>query len=61
MPHNMLYKKIFVHNPFYKFMRRRMAQGTLPPVNPVLLVCMFPNAILIPLCVFLSLPSLQLN
>lgn len=33
MPHNILYKKIFVPNSFYKFMRRRMAWGTPPPLT----------------------------
>ena len=56
MPHNTPYKKIFVHNSFYKFMSRRMARGTLPQWC---FVSMGQNTILIPLCLLLSPPSLQ--
>lgn len=34
MPHNILHKNISVHNPFYKFMSRRMAWGTLSLHSP---------------------------
>lgn len=43
MPHNILYKKIFVLNSFYKFMRRRMAWGTPPPVSQYCFAYMFPE------------------
>lgn len=33
MPHKIVYKKIFVHNSFYKFMSRRMACGKPPPLT----------------------------
>lgn len=39
MPHNILYKKIFVHNSFYKFMSRRMARGTLTLHTPNVALC----------------------
>ena len=48
MSHNILYKNIFAHNSFYKFMSKRIAWGTPPPAHPT---CAW-NAILIPLCLF---------
>lgn len=33
MPHNIFYKKIFVSNSFYKFMRKKRGWGTPPPLT----------------------------
>ena len=54
MSHNILYKNIFAHNSFYKFMSKRIAWGTPPPAHPT---CAW-NAILIPLCLFPKPPPL---